>query len=313
MDLTQQPQFTAPKPNINAGSVEIESKRAVAEALAQVRLAQIVGRDLNAVYHEVMENCSVLAMANVAFYSVKQGGGVVSGPSIKLIEQIANAMCHIEWGHRELSRIESTPDTIGRSEIEVFAWDKLKNNRSIRQITVLHAIDTKDGPRKLRDQRQIDNQIANIAAKQMRGRLVALLPKWLVEAAIERCRDTLKKGDGKKSIGERVRDMVTAFAKFGVTPQHITKYLDVSSLENITIDQLESLVGVYAALREGARPSEFFSDKGEVDNADVMSVFDQLPAAAPAATIPPTAVPAAEPVKAPVPTPEPQQDDETLF
>lgn len=301
------PRFSTPNTVLNAGAVEVESKRAVAEALAQVRLAQMVGRDLNAVYAEVMEACSVPAMAEVAFYELPQGGEKITGPSIKLIEQIASAMGHFEWGHRELSRTESTSDSFGRSEVEVFVWDKLKNNRSLRQITVMHVRDSRNGAQALKYQRDIDNAIANIAAKQMRGRLQALLPKWLVEAAIQRCRDTLA-GNSPASISERVRKMITRFSTYGISPEMIGAYLNIKSLENITLDHLTSLMGVYQAIKDGAPIGDYFHAAApEEEVGSIKDVINALPPAPTEQKAPPP-MPTATPEPVPVPTakPEPQ-------
>lgn len=310
MDNIQQieatPRFSTPNTVLNAGAVEVESKRAVAEALAQVRLAQMVGRDLNAVYAEVMEACSVPAMAEVAFYELPQGGEKITGPSIKLIEQIASAMGHFEWGHRELSRTEATSDNFGRSEVEIFVWDKLKNNRSIRQITVMHVRDSRNGAQALKYQRDIDNAIANIAAKQMRGRLQALLPKWLVEAAMQRCRDTLE--GAPASIPQRARKMITRFSTYGVTPEMIGAYLNIKSLENITLDHLTSLMGVFQAIKDGAPIGDYFHAAApEEEVGSIKDVINALPPAPTEQKAPPpmpTATP--EPVPVPTATPEPQ-------
>lgn len=244
---------------INAGAVAIEQERAVAEAKGQMQLAKMFPRDLNAAYAELMEACKLPALANVAFYSVPQGGQKVTGPSIRLAEQIAACVGNFEFGHRELSRVEATATSFGRSEIEVYAWDKEKNNRSIRQITVLHVLDTREGPRKLRDQKDIDNKIANVASKQARGRILALLPKWLVEAAIEECKKTLG-GNNDQPLSVRVRAMTQAFAKFGVTTEHLEKYLG-HKLDETLADELVDLTGVFNAIKEGAAPSEFFGEQ----------------------------------------------------
>ena len=89
-----------------------------------------------------------------------------------MAEQIAQVFGNFQYGHRELSRDNK------KSEVEIYAWDKQTNNRQIRQLTVLHVLDTRDGPKKLRDQKDIDNKIANVASKQMRGRILAMMPKW---------------------------------------------------------------------------------------------------------------------------------------
>ena len=239
----------------NVGAVAIEQERAIAEVQGQLVLAKRFPRDLNAAYAELMESCALPAMANVAFYAVPRGGGKVTGPSIRLAEEIARVFGNFEFGHRELSRGD------GKSEVEVYAWDKQTNNRSIRQITVMHTVDTKDGPRKLRDQKDIDDKIANVASKQVRGRILAMMPKWLVESAIEKCKETLA-GGGSEPIGVRVRKMTQAFAKFGVTTKHLEDHLG-HKLDDTTIDELVDLTGIFNAIKDGAKPSEFFGSKEE--------------------------------------------------
>lgn len=249
--------------HVNVGAVAIEQERAIAEARGQMQLAKMFPRNLQAAQAEIIEICKLPEMASIAFYTVPQGGQKVTGPSIKLIEQIAASLGNFEWGHRELSRTEAGPgpNDFGRSEIEVFAWDKERNNRSPRQITVLHVLDTRDGPRKLRDQRDIDNRIANVASKQMRGRLQALLPKFIIEAAVQECKKTLL-GNNDKPISARVRDMVQAFAKYGVTVPMLEEHLG-HSLDAVLADELVDLIGTYNSLREGMPASELFGQKGE--------------------------------------------------
>lgn len=248
---------------INAGAVAIESERAIAEARGQMQLAKMFPRNEQAAFAELMDACKLPALAEVAFYSVPRAGGKVSGPSIRLAEEIARIYGNFEFGHRELSRVEAGngPRDFGRSEVEVYAWDKEKNNRSIRQITVIHTVDTKDGPRKLRDQKDVDDKIANVASKQVRGRILALVPKWMVEAAIQECRKTLA-GDNEVPLSERVRRMTQAFAKYGVTADHLEKHLG-HKLSEILPDELVDLQGVFNSIREGTPASEFFGGPDE--------------------------------------------------
>lgn len=287
----------------NVGAVTIEVERAVAEAKGQMQLAKMFPRDLNSAYAELMEACKLQALAQVAFYSVPQGGQKVTGPSIRLAEEIARVYGNFEFGHRELSRIEAGPGPkdFGRSEIEVYAWDKQTNNRSIRQITVLHVMDTKEGPRKLRDQKDIDNKIANVASKQARGRILAMMPKWMVEAAIEECKKTLA-GNNNEPLSVRARKMTQAFAAYGVTTEHLERYLG-HSLDTILLDELADLTGVFNALREGTAPSEFFGEAEKEDTAvktaEDLAKSAQAGAAAgkraPRAAAKPAAEPKAEP------------------
>lgn len=244
----------------NVGAVAIEQERAIAEVQGQLILAKRFPRDLNGAYAELMESCSLPAMANQAFYSVPNRG---AGPSIRLAEEIARVFGNFEFGHRELSRGD------GKSEVEVYAWDKQTNNRSIRQITVMHTVDTKNGPKVLRDQADIDNRIANVASKQVRGRILAMMPKWLVQEAIEKCKATLA-GTTSEPISVRVRKMTQAFAQYGVTDKHLADYLK-HALDETTVDELVDLLGIYNAIKEGARPSEFFSAEKEEAEASAIT------------------------------------------
>lgn len=234
--------------NANIGAISIEQERAIAEAQGQLTLAKRFPRDLNAAYAELMEACASPAFAATAFYSVPNRG---SGPSIRFAEEVARVYGNFIYGHRELSRSE------GKSEIEVFAWDMEKNNRSVRQLTVMHVVDTKYGPKPCRDQADIDNLIANKASKQIRGRILALLPKWLVAEAIEKCKSTIA-GTGDEPIQVRVRKMINAFAKYGVNTDHLERYIG-HTLDDVTLDELIDLTGVFNAIREGAKPSEYFA------------------------------------------------------
>lgn len=243
-------------PNINSGAVAIEQERAIAEAQGQLILAKRFPRSMAAAKADLMEACKSQEFAASAFYSVPNRG---SGPSIRFMEEAARCYGNFQFGHRELSRSK------GKSEVEVFAWDMEKNNRSIRQITVEHTIDTKNGPKPCRDQSDIDNLIANKASKQVRGRIAALLPKDLIAAGVAECKKTLA-GDNDEPISSRVTRMVSAFSKYGVTAEMLGKYVG-HTLDTVTVDELADMIGVFNAIREGAKPSEYFAVAQEADAA----------------------------------------------
>lgn len=276
---------TALSATANHGAIAIEQERAVAEAQGQLVLAKKFPRDLTASNAELMESCRIRSFAEAAFYSVPNRG---SGPSIRFAEEVARVYGNFQYGHRELSRGD------GKSEIEVYAWDMEKNNYSKRQITVLHVVDTKNGPKILRDQADIDNKIANVASKQIRGRILALMPKWLVAEAIEKCKATLA-GTTTEPISVRVRKMTQAFSQYGVNASHLEAYLD-HSLDDTTIDELIDLTGVFNAVKDGAKPSDFFGAKeadAEASAATASKLAESAKAGAAKATRKPPAQPAA--------------------
>lgn len=240
----------------NVGAVAIESERAIAEAQGQLTLAKKFPRSMTEAISDFLEACNSPAFAATAFYSVPNRG---SGPSIRLAEEAARCYGNFVYGHRELSRSE------GKSEIEVYAWDMQKNNKSSRQITVMHITDTKNGPKRLTDQADIDNKIANVASKQMRGRILALMPKHMIAAGVEACKITLA-GGGEKPISERILGMSKAFGKFGVTTTHLVAHLG-HGIDDTTVDELADLMGIFNAIREGAKASDFFKLGGDAEDA----------------------------------------------
>jgi len=233
--------------SLNSGAVAIESERAIAEAQGKLTLAKKFPRSMTAAISDFLEACNSPDFAATAFYAVPNRG---SGPSIRLAEEAARCYGNFTYGHRELSRGE------GKSEIEIYAWDMEKNNESKRQITVMHILDTKNGPKKLIDQADIDNKIANVASKQMRGRILALMPKHMIAAGVAACKRTIA-GNGDKPISERILAMSQAFGKFGVNSSHLTAHLG-HGIDDTTVDELADLMGIYNAIREGAKASEYF-------------------------------------------------------
>ena len=241
---------------VNAGAVTIESMRAVAEVRGQIQLAKMFPRDLNAAYRELMDACRIPALADVAFYTLPRGNSKISGPTIRLAEEIARVYGNFEFGHRELGRHAATANAFGYSEIEVFAWDKQTNNRSIRQITVEHSLDVGGSTRALKTQADIDNKIANVASKQLRGRILSMMPKWLVESAIQECTKTLA-GSNEVPLSERVRRAVDAFGKIGVSLEQIEAVIGKPS-EQFNTEDLVDLTGFRNMIKEGAAIDDVF-------------------------------------------------------
>lgn len=260
---------------VNVGAVSIEQERAIAEAQGQLILAKRFPRGMAQARAEFIEACKSPEFAAKAFYAVTNRG---SGPSIRFAEEAARCYGNFQYGHRELSR------TGGKSEVEVFAWDMEKNNHSRRQITVLHVIDTKNGPKMITDQTDIDNRVANVASKQMRGRILALLPKDMVEAGQAACRLTIA-GDNDKPVAARVADMTSAYSKYGVNAQQLAAYVG-HSLDNVTVDEIVDLLGVYNAIREGAKPSEYFGADTDKTGDHAAGINAALQKAATTAVVP---------------------------
>ncbi|HDY6515851.1 TPA: hypothetical protein RRC01_006467, partial [Pseudomonas aeruginosa] len=103
--------------HVNQGTVNIEQSRAVTEAQGKLILAKKFPRDEALAYSKIMNSCSRPTLAASGEYAYPRGGQTVSGPSIRLAEELARCWGNIEYGIRELSRQQ------GNSEMEAYAWD----------------------------------------------------------------------------------------------------------------------------------------------------------------------------------------------
>lgn len=237
--------------HISAGAVEIESQRAIAEVQASLTIAKARPRDPHQAFENMLVSCSRPSLAQKAFYSFPRAGQTVTGPSIRLAEELARIWGNMEYGIRELSHRD------GETEMEAYAWDLETNMKSSQRFTVKHEISTRNGVKELTDQRDIYELGANLGARRLRSRILAILPPDYVDAAVQACAFTLT-GGGQKSFEDRVKDMLKAFASLGVTKKHIEDRIGVK-LTEILPDQFTELIGIYNTLKSGERKaSEFF-------------------------------------------------------
>ena len=251
--LTVQPisnPFAVEKPtHLNAGTVEVESSRAFAEVQAMVVVAKKFPREQAMAFTKAMESCSRPSLAEKATYAYPKGKDehgrpqIVSGPSIRLAEELARLWGNLTCGILELSQRE------GISEMQAFCWDLQTNTRHVKNFAVKHERYTKKGSYPLTDPRDIYELTANQGGRRLRAVILAILPPDLVEAALEQCRRTLA-GDARKPLADRVNDMVTAFEKVGVTADQLKERLGCP-LDKCTPDQLSEFGSIFNSIKDG--------------------------------------------------------------
>jgi len=257
-EITRRPQTVNPfvKPrdaNVNAGAVEIESERAIAEAQGMMVLAKRFPRDEAAAFDRAMQACRRRELAEESMYSYNRGGQEVTGPSIRLAEELARCWGNIISGVYELSRGE------GYSEMEAFAWDLESNVKHTQRFTVHHIRETKTGNRNLSDSRDVYEVTANQGARRKRAMILAVLPGALRDAAVEECGVTLKSPDQAEPHADRVKRMLAEFGKLGVQPKMIAAKFGHST-DTITADELVTLRAAYQSMRDGiVKASEYFA------------------------------------------------------
>lgn len=237
--------------NINQGTVAIEASRAIAEAQGKLVIAKRFPRNEVTAYAKAMEACQRPSMAARAFYNFPRGGQTVSGPTIRFAEELARCWGNIDYGIKELSQDD------GKSEMQAYAWDLETNAQSVQNFTNPHQREQKGKMVALTSQRDIYENNANMATRRLRSRILAILPSWFVEDAIDECKKTLA-GQNDMPLIDRVKKMVVQFAKFGVTQDQIERRLK-KKIDTMSSDDFADFIGIFNAIKQGeSKVSDWF-------------------------------------------------------
>ena len=228
--------------NINQGTVAVEASRAITEAQGKLLLAKQFPRNYTSCYANAIEACQRKGFAEKAFFSYPRAGQTVTGVTIRFAEELARCYGNLDYGIKELSHED------GKSEMQAYAWDLETNTVSSQNFTVEHIMETKHGNRKLTSQRDIYERTANDGARRLRSRILAILPPDLVEDCIKECKKTLA-GQNGIPFKDKVKNMVVAFAKYGVTKEMLEKRLD-HTVESISEDELTEYIGIFNGLAQ---------------------------------------------------------------
>lgn len=258
---------------------QANTQREVAEVQAAMVIAKKFPRDPREAMDRILMACTRPRLADQAVYQYARGGQDVTGPSIRLAEELARGWGNILCGVTELSRAN------GVSECLAYAWDLETNFRDEKRFHVKHWRDTKKGGYALKDERDIYELIANQGARRKRACILAVIPGDVQEAAVQQCDLTLK--TTAELTPERLQSMLDKFSSYGVTREHIEKRIQ-RKLDSMTPALFISLGKIYNSLRDGmSTPHEWFdlpkpqeqrTTLSEITGADKLSdEFDSQP------------------------------------
>lgn len=197
----------------------IESQRAMQEIQAQVLLAKKFPREESYVLSRILQACKRKHLAEEATFAYPRGGELVTGPSIRLAEEIARHYGNLDYGVKELEQRET------ESVVQAYCWDLETNVRQIKTFTVKHERHTKKGTYRLKDPRDIYENNANNGARRLRACILGVVPQYIVEEALNTCEQTLKEQDLKAPITDTVGKLLANFAEIGVTKDMIVQRL----------------------------------------------------------------------------------------
>lgn len=248
--------------------MQVSESRAVAEVQASYVIAKKFPRNQNESYENIITACKRPFLAEQAMYAYPRGKTLVTGPSIRLAEALAQCWGNLDCGIREISQIN------GVSIAEAYAIDLQTNTRITKIFHVPHVRDTKEGKKKLTESRDIYEMVANQGSRRLRACILGILPGDVIEAAVEQCKKTMQSSD--VPLSEQIKKMITAFNEIGVKVEHIEKKLG-HHLDVTIPAEIVTLKSIYRSIKDGmAQREDFFDIGGSLKHADASEEVEAI-------------------------------------
>jgi hypothetical protein len=114
-----------------------------------------------------------------------------------------------------------------------------------------------------------------MGARRQRACILAIIPKDVIDSAVEECDKTLA-GKNTEPIIDRIKKMFDKFKEFGVTREMIEKRIGVG-LDSFTEKDVIALIKVYNSLKDGiGKREDFFeADKPKAETDTLAEEFKQ--------------------------------------
>lgn len=215
------------------------------ELFSQVQIAKQFPRKLGAFSKKLTEMATFdQETAESCFYTLKRkakGGETkkIVGPSIRLAEMAIQCYGNLRWGGRTVREEE-------RQVVCQGVLHDLENNIAVT-VEVSRRITTSSGARYGDDMIAVTS-MAGVAIC-MRNAAFKGISSHLWKPAYE---SAMAKAVGDAStLTDRRQKMVGAFAKMGVGVEKLLAFVERSTLEEVTLEDLGDLIGAFNGIREG--------------------------------------------------------------
>lgn len=188
--------------------------------------------------------------AAACFYSLPRGGKNIQGPSVRLAEIAVTAFGNLRVGCRVMATVTQGdhPHVI----VQAVCMDMQKNvavtiekrRRIIGKKSAGGAISDDD----------INLAVNSCTAIAYRDCVFKIVPLSLIKPVYEQCKKVAV-GDAKSLVDRRGKCLET-FAKLGVSQERVLARLEKKKVEEITLDDIETLIGIHTTLKEGEETVE---------------------------------------------------------
>ncbi len=218
----------------------LTEKRVLSDIDIQVATARAYPRSLAEFKNRALSYATLdIETAESCFYVLERGGKKIQGPSVRLAEIALSA-----WGNiRAKAEIvdEDKKFVISRGH----CWD-LETNAAVA-MDVRRRITDKNGHTFKDDMIAVTCNAAN--AISLRNAIFKVIPAALIHPIYLQAVN-MAVGD-VKTLDERRRTMVERFLKQGVKEERIYIKLNCRGIEDVTLDDLKTMIGVFNAIRDG--------------------------------------------------------------
>lgn len=202
--------------------------------------------------------CTSQAVAQSCMYTLKRkdADGTqknIVGPSIRLAEICATTYRNLHAGARPVDEDETTVTCQG------VCWDIERNVRVVTEVK--RRITTKSGKRYSDDMVIVTMNACNAIA--YRNAVFRVIPRALIDSIFAQVRLTAT--GGKKPMAEKRVEIVTRLNGLGVPTDRILLAVGRARAEDLTIEDIEALIGFGTRVRDGESVDEVFEKAAIID------------------------------------------------
>lgn len=228
-------------------SMELRQTAAAAEAQYEIQSAIIIARKFprneDQAFAKLMKACQRTAFADEAAYEFPRGGAKVTGPSVNLAREAARLWGNLRYG------IDILRDDEDSRLIRGWAYDVETNTKVTAEDDFRKVIYRKKEGWVTPDERDLRELTNRRGAILVRNCILQLLPKDLVDDALEMANQTLRKNAEQDPDAAR-KKIILAFSELNITPEMIERKLG-HALAECSPGEIAELRKVYASIRDG--------------------------------------------------------------
>ena len=249
------------------------------EVQSAIIIAKRFPRNEDAAFEKLMKSAGRTSFAEDASYSFPRGGSNVEGPSVNLAREAARLWGNVRYG------VDIIRDDEESRQIRAWAWDMETNTRVSVEDDFKKVVQRKDKKSGItnwvtadeRDLRELTNRRGAIA---LRGALLQILPKDLIEDAMTRCKQTVQTGAANDPEAARKR-LIMAFSELNISPDMLEQKLG-HPLAQCSPAEIADLRKVYKSISDGNSTwSEYSEPKRAEREKGTVNLADMKPAAEP--------------------------------